>query len=77
MMVRYPENLWRSVRPTDTLLLETIQLAFRGGQWFYIPAVEDQNHGQPIHFAIIYLGEAHFISENPGNDYPQRIIYQD
>lgn len=60
----------------DTIPQETIELAFRNGDWFYIPAVKNQNNAQPVYFKVIFLKGTEFISENPAHDFPQRIAYR-
>jgi Domain of unknown function (DUF6265) len=61
---------------TDTIPQETIELAFRNGDWFYIPTVKNQNNGHPVSFKVILLKGPEFISENPAHDFPQRIAYR-
>lgn len=61
---------------TDTIPQESIALAFRKGDWYYIPTVNNQNAGQPVAFKIILLKGTEFISENPEHDFPQRIAYR-
>jgi hypothetical protein len=61
---------------TDTIPQETIELAFRNGDWYYIPAVKNQNNNQPVSFKVILLKGSEFISENPAHDFPQRIAYR-
>lgn len=61
---------------TDTIPQETIELAFRGGEWHYIPTVKNQNNAQPVSFKVIFLKGTEFISENPAHDFPQRIAYR-
>jgi hypothetical protein len=61
---------------TDTIPQETIELAFRNGDWYYIPIVKNQNNNQPVAFKIIFLRGTEFISENPTHDFPQRIAYR-
>lgn len=60
----------------DSILQETIEMAFRNGDWFYIPTVVNQNAGKPISFKVIFLRVNEFISENPEHDFPQRIAYR-
>lgn len=60
----------------DTVLLETVELRFRAGQWSYCPTVQDQNNGQTIMFPLIWLGKEEFIASNPTHDFPQRISYR-
>lgn len=61
---------------TDTLLLETVQLTYRGGHWAYCPTVADQNNGQTVVFPLIWLGKNEFIAVNSSHDFPQRIQYR-
>jgi hypothetical protein len=60
----------------DTILQETIELAFRNGGWYYIPTVKTQNNAQPVSFKVVFLKGTEFISENPAHDFPQRIAYR-
>lgn len=60
----------------DTIPQESIELAYRNGDWYYIPTVQGQNNNQPVSFKIIFLKGAEFISENPAHDFPQRIAYR-
>lgn len=60
----------------DTVLQETIELAFRGGRWYYIPTAVGQNNDQPVSFPVIFLRGTEFIAENPDHDFPQRISYR-
>lgn len=60
----------------DTIPQETIELAHRSGQWYYIPTVQGQNNNQPVRFALIFQRGTEFISENPAHDFPQRISYR-
>ena len=65
------------VGPTrDTVLLESVELRYRAGQWSYCPAVQDQNNGQTIVFPLIWQGKEEFIASNPAHDFPQRIQYR-
>jgi len=60
----------------DTIPQETIELAYRNGDWYYIPTVRDQNNNKPVKFKVIFLKAAEFICENPAHDFPQRIAYR-
>ncbi|HTH30395.1 MAG TPA: DUF6265 family protein [Lacibacter sp.] len=55
--------------------LEKIQLAFRNGNYFYIPTVKNQNGEQPVEFKITSHSETGFVAENPQHDFPKRISY--
>lgn len=60
----------------DTILQETIELAFRKGEWWFIPRVAKQNNNQPVPFKVVLLKGNEFISVNPKHDFPQRIAYR-
>jgi Domain of unknown function (DUF6265) len=60
----------------DTIPQETIELAFRNGDWYYIPTVKGQNNNQSVQFKIVFQRGSEFISENPAHDFPQRIAYR-
>ncbi|TDO27143.1 DUF6265 family protein [Sediminibacterium goheungense] len=65
------------VKPNkDTLPQENIEMAFRNGEWYYIPTVANQNEGKPVSFKVIFLRANEFVSENPAHDFPQRIVYR-
>jgi hypothetical protein len=55
--------------------LEKIQLAFRNGNYYYIPTVKNQNEEQPVEFKITSHSETGFVAENPQHDFPKRISY--
>ncbi|MBS4063427.1 MAG: hypothetical protein KGZ74_02655 [Chitinophagaceae bacterium] len=61
---------------TDTIPQETVEIAFRNGDWYYIPTVKNQNNAQPVPFKVIFLRGMEFISENTAHDFPQRIAYR-
>lgn len=61
---------------TETIPQETMELAYRGGDWYYIPTVQNQNNAQPVRFKVIFAKGTEFISENPAHDFPQRIAYR-
>lgn len=61
---------------TDTVPQESIELAYRNGDWYYIPTVVNQNAGKPVSFKVIFMRGTEFISENPEHDFPQRIAYR-
>lgn len=55
--------------------LEKIELAFRNGNYYYIPTVKNQNGEQPVEFKITSYSETGFVAENPQHDFPKRISY--
>lgn len=61
---------------TDTIPQESIEMAYRNGDWYYSPTVLNQNAGKPISFKVIFMRGTEFISENPEHDFPQRIAYR-
>jgi hypothetical protein len=60
----------------DTIPQESIQLALRGGQWYYTPTVQGQNNNAPVSFKLQFIGRAEFIGVNPAHDFPQRLAYR-
>ena len=60
----------------DTIPQERIEMAYRNGDWYYIPTVSNQNEGKPVSFKVILLKPNEFVSENPEHDFPQRIAYR-
>ena len=63
-------------QPKDTVPQETLQIAFRNGDWYYISTVVGQNNNQQVSFKIIFQRGTEFISENSSHDFPQRIAYR-
>lgn len=60
----------------DTIPQERIDMAFRNGEWYYIPTVNNQNQGKAVSFKVIFIRVNEFISENNAHDFPQRIAYR-
>lgn len=60
----------------DTIPQEKIELAYRKGEWLFIPTVIKQNNNQPVPFKVILLNGNEFISVNAEHDFPQRIAYR-
>lgn len=60
----------------DSITQETIELAYRNGDWYYSPTVMNQNGGNAVAFKVIFIRGTEFISENPSHDFPQRIAYR-
>jgi hypothetical protein len=61
---------------TDSIPQESVELAYRNGDWYYIPTVQGQNNNSPVKFKIILIKGTEFICENPIHDFPQRIAYR-
>ncbi len=64
------------IRKNDTIITETINIVRKGKDFFYIPAVKDQNDGKPIEFKLISKKKDKLVFENKNHDFPQRIIYE-
>jgi hypothetical protein len=59
----------------DTVFSETLKIACRKGELFYLPVVKGQNDGKEIAFKLARSSSREFIFENIAHDFPQRIIY--
>lgn len=59
----------------DTVFYEDLQLSFKNGNVYYIPTVRDQNNAEPVSFKAGFLSGDSMVFENPGHDFPQRIVY--
>jgi hypothetical protein len=57
------------------MVLERVELTFRGGKILYTPVVTDQNNEQPVPFSLSNLTGKKYVFENKEHDYPQRVIY--
>lgn len=57
-------------------VMETLQLVYRDGKYYYISAVKGQNNEQPVKFTITSYSETGFTAENPQHDFPKRISYR-
>jgi hypothetical protein len=60
----------------DTMMTEKITLLEQNDTLFYIPAVSNQNSGQPVRFKELSFSDTMVSFENLQHDYPQRIIYR-
>lgn len=58
------------------LTTEEIVLALRGDKLWYIPAINNQNGGQPVNFKEVQFADTMVVFENKEHDFPQRIIYR-
>ena len=57
-------------------VLENLELAFTGGNYYYISRVNGQNDGKAVKFKLTSCNEKEFVAENPEHDFPKRITYQ-
>ena len=53
---------------------EEIKLIKKGNDFYYVPDVADPQG--PIEFQITSFDENSFTAENPGHDFPKKIIYR-
>jgi Domain of unknown function (DUF6265) len=60
----------------DTMMMESVTIEVKNGDYYYISTVADQNNQQPVPFKITTLTNHGFIAENKAHDYPQRIAYE-
>lgn len=59
----------------DTSFSERILLQQKGKQLFYIPAVKNQNNGQPVEFLLSEASPTYASFVNPQHDFPSKITY--
>lgn len=64
------------IRGSDTTTSENIKLVKQADGIFYIPVVEDQNNKQPVIFKMTGNSNKMFVFENPGHDFPKRVVYK-
>jgi hypothetical protein len=57
-------------------VLENLQLAYKGGNYYYISKVNGQNNGEAISFKITSYSDKRFVAEKPDHDFPKRITYE-
>ena len=61
---------------TDTVFKESVKLAERNGDLFYIVSVPGQNKEKPVSFKMASaLGDS-LVFENAQHDFPNRIVYR-
>jgi len=60
----------------DTVFSESVTLAIKGADIFYIVSVDGQNEELPVSFRLIANDNGEFVFENKDHDFPQRIIYK-
>ncbi len=59
----------------DEKMLETLELIFTSGSYYYVSRVSGQNNGEAVWFKITSYSEKGFVAENPEHDFPKRITY--
>ncbi len=64
-----------TLKGNDSLILETMRLSKKEGNWVYEALASGQNDGQIIAFPLKEKSGNSWIFENLSHDYPNRIIY--
>lgn len=72
----YMQNKGYMIKGADTTITERVALTKTKEGIFYTSTVEDQNNKKPIAFKMTSATENMFVFENPGHDFPKRIVYQ-
>ena len=57
-------------------VMEEISIYTSNGAMYYGARVADQNEGKTILFKATYIESGHLVFENPGHDFPTRIVYK-
>lgn len=57
-------------------VMEEISIYTSNGALYYGARVADQNEGKAILFKASYINNGHLVFENPGHDFPTRIVYK-
>lgn len=57
-------------------IMEEISIYTSNGSMYYGARVADQNEGKTILFKATYIDNGHLVFENPGHDFPTRIVYK-
>ncbi len=63
------------IKENDTLHSEKIELLQKGENLFYVSIIKGQNNNEPIKFKQNLELEKQLVFENPKNDYPRKIVY--
>ncbi|OYU81892.1 MAG: hypothetical protein CFE23_03185 [Flavobacterium sp. BFFFF1] len=59
----------------ETKFFEKIKLEQHDTIVTYTATVKDQNNGEPVSFNLTSATKTQLVFENPGHDFPQKIIY--
>ena len=60
----------------EQIVDEMIQLVYRKGKYYYIPAISYPDKQRPTEFEVITVSTNKFTAENLQHDFPQRIVYE-
>ncbi len=64
------------VKGRDTIITERVSLQNLDKGIYYTSTVEEQNNRRPVSFVLTSSRQGVFIFENPGHDFPKRIVYE-
>lgn len=59
----------------DSTILETLEIAKKGGTLLFAANPKGQNQGQPVTFTLTGISDQRVTFENPAHDFPQKITY--
>lgn len=59
----------------DTVHTEFIKIVERGGNYYYMPQVSNQNDNKPVEFKIVTYNNTSFVAVNDHHDFPKKITY--
>jgi hypothetical protein len=63
-----------TVKNGDTVFSEKLEIVKEGDDIFYIADVK--HNPAPVKFRLTFISENEAVFENPGHDFPQKIIYR-
>jgi Domain of unknown function (DUF6265) len=72
----YLQSRGYMIRIDDTVITERVALTCSNNGIFYTSTVEDQNNKKPVTFTMTSNEGNQFVFENPGHDFPKRIVYR-
>ncbi len=72
----YLQSKGYMIKDNDTIVNERVALTNKKNGIFYTSTVENQNNKQPVDFKMTSSLNNSFIFENPGHDFPKRIVYE-
>jgi hypothetical protein len=61
------------IRSADTIVTERLQIVQREGTYYYVADVS--HNPAPVFFEITEFGPDGFVVQNPGHDFPKKIVY--
>ena len=64
-----------AINGKDSTIIEYLKLNQTSDGVYYVPRVPDQNDGKEVRFKLVNKNKE-LVFENPGHDFPQRILYR-